>query len=370
MNINVKLNSGSTLSLSETRMQHMLQGNESKALHMGAWDRFIDWFQGGTKAEAVRELYESLHHPRSGPDSQPGPMLDRFQQLKELAEPQFRNQFVVEHESQPDSGQWTYRLKLGDEALYDAGPLRETPNQRHGDFAKRLALHQALDTCFANTQAQYEALKGLIEDPQSHLMGYAQSMADSKDMQQLILREADNPHFSAANFKRIVDGDKPAEFKAVFDVPGQGEQTLVLSNRSATNGEFRGARLRERLAQPNGYGNLRELMEPDHLGPHDTTLKMCAVGNLAKMLSELKPPAIPEGTDYSGYDGMPRFFDDLDRFAPEGNPFFTRMLEYKLGKTNLAELCFPQQMERLQQNLAAPALQRAAVVLLNPNDFA
>jgi hypothetical protein len=46
------------------------------------------------------------------------------------------------------------------------------------------------------------------------------------------------------------------------------------------------------------------------------------------------------------------------------------MLEYKLGKTNLAELCFPQQMERLQQNLAAAALQRAAVVLLNPNDFA
>ena len=32
MNINVKLNSGATLSLSETRMQHMLQGNESKAL--------------------------------------------------------------------------------------------------------------------------------------------------------------------------------------------------------------------------------------------------------------------------------------------------------------------------------------------------
>lgn len=55
MNINVKLNSGATLSLSETRMQHMLQGNESKALHMGAWDRLKDWFQGGTKAEAVRE---------------------------------------------------------------------------------------------------------------------------------------------------------------------------------------------------------------------------------------------------------------------------------------------------------------------------
>ncbi len=45
MNINVKLNSGATLSLSETRMQHMLQGNESKALHMGAWGRLKDWFQ-------------------------------------------------------------------------------------------------------------------------------------------------------------------------------------------------------------------------------------------------------------------------------------------------------------------------------------
>ena len=241
MNINVKLNSGATLSLSETRMQHMLQGNESKALHMGAWDRLKDWFQGGTKAEAVRELYESLHDPRSGPDAQPGPMLDRFQQLKALAEPQFRDQLVVEHESQPGSGQWTYRLKVGDEVLYDAGPLRETPNQRHGDFAKRLALHQALDKCLANTQAQYEELKGLIEDPQSHLTGCAQSMADRKDMQQLILREADNPDFSSANFKRIVDGETPAEFKAVFEVPGQGQKTLVLSDRAATNGEFRGA---------------------------------------------------------------------------------------------------------------------------------
>ena len=33
------------MSLSKARLQHLLQGNESKALHMGAWGRLKDWFQ-------------------------------------------------------------------------------------------------------------------------------------------------------------------------------------------------------------------------------------------------------------------------------------------------------------------------------------
>lgn len=45
MHINVKLNSDESMSPSKARMQHLLQGNESKALHMGAWGRLKDWFQ-------------------------------------------------------------------------------------------------------------------------------------------------------------------------------------------------------------------------------------------------------------------------------------------------------------------------------------
>lgn len=92
-----------------------------------------------------------------------------------------------------------------------------------------------------------------------------QCMSDDPSVQDMITTNLDNPDYSSETFTGIVDHPSdPSKFIAKF-----GDKEMVFSDRAPTNREFRGSILRQRL-QESTFGSLRELIEPNHLGPLDS----------------------------------------------------------------------------------------------------
>ncbi|MFP2429114.1 hypothetical protein ACLEVL_25010, partial [Enterobacter ludwigii] len=56
------INTGThSLNLSADRATGFIEGNETKALHMGVWDKIRDLFRPDKKAAALRELWETMY---------------------------------------------------------------------------------------------------------------------------------------------------------------------------------------------------------------------------------------------------------------------------------------------------------------------
>jgi hypothetical protein len=107
-------------------------------------------------------------------------------------------------------------------------------------------------------------------DDDAEIRNTVQDMVDGETEQAALRQKLDDPFFSGAHFvsTEIVPNDS-SKFTATFRDPKSGrEETLVLSNRGATNGELRGDRLREKLAAGN-YGSLSECIAQDLGTPRD-----------------------------------------------------------------------------------------------------
>ncbi|MDQ5908903.1 MAG: hypothetical protein QG599_996 [Pseudomonadota bacterium] len=97
--------------------------------------------------------------------------------------------------------------------------------------------------------------------------GQTQDMTDDPEVQQVLLRNLNNPIYSRDRFTGIDEHPTdPTKFIAKF-----GENQLVLSDRPSTNFEFRGGPLREQLANSD-YGNLDQLIGQNHLTSKDSSL--------------------------------------------------------------------------------------------------
>ncbi|MCL1127071.1 hypothetical protein [Shewanella surugensis] len=118
----------------------------------------------------------------------------------------------------------------------------------------------------------------------SYILSKIQCMSDDKEMQKTLEHSLESSKYSSDNFLKCTPNKDNSTFTAHF----RNGETLVLSNRLPTNGEFRGDNLKEALT--NGtYSNLQELTSRGHLTHEDSMLEYALAAPKLNLLSTIEP---------------------------------------------------------------------------------
>lgn len=284
---------GATYSFNESRIDTVLQAKTlNEATRMGFLDSITDFFKGGVKREAIKNLYNSITAPQPN-DSAPLEMLDRFQKLNGLAKNEHQMDFDVQVSPKDDDGTWRYAFKIGDTTIHDSGSLRETPGQSRAAFCGGKAIFEA-NKYLAWTLGQDPNPLS----PESFIEGNIQCMTDDTALQKHLMENLDDPLFSRQNFighgkytdeRGVADDSK---FVATFQRKGdENPTTIVFSNRTTTNLELRGSILQDRLSKSQ-YDNLRDLTSAGQFTPDDSLFKYSLNTAKNNMIADLQvdPP--------------------------------------------------------------------------------
>lgn len=361
-------------SFSDARVARILNASTlGEAQRMGLFDRIGDWWRGGVKAEAIRQIYDQVSAPRSD-QAVPTDMLHRFQRLRSMAQVEHQAAFVVEQHAGlgAQDNQWGFSLTLAGTQVYHSGPLDDTPDLSSARFREHLTLYDGL-----NKTAVY--FRGIALTAADHLNApdrlpaeRIDCMADQRSDKEILRQNLDNPALSRQHFKGVESDVPGVSFRAVFQRAGEEPVTLTLSDRPASNNEFRAQTVRDALKGEN-YGTLRELLSRGHLTRDDQTIAYtfaASTGDLHAAIRSLM------GNDDASPAQMFAFVRDL---VPVNNPFFELLRSERFGQVSLMDICFQdsipdadqlqrfdQARERLRGDWAtslAPAVRAAQVQL-------
>ena len=210
---NVKNNAGATVtqSLNTSRVERILQANNlNEAQRMGMFDKIKDFFRGGVKAEAIRQLFDQVTAPAPHA-AQPLNILHRFESLRALASNEHQHLFssnVQVGESQAQ-GTWSFSLSVGDTPIYQSSTLDEVPESSSTQFLQAQQLHQGINDSIAEfRKAANDGNPDSSEKVELHvtaqgaidaiktLMGAEHENPDAKQMFEFVrnLQPANNPY--------------------------------------------------------------------------------------------------------------------------------------------------------------------------------
>ncbi len=210
---NVKNNAGATVtqSLNTSRVERILQANNlNEAQRMGMFDKIKDFFRGGVKAEAIRQLFDQVTAPAPHA-AQPLNILHRFESLRALASNEHQHLFSsnVQVGVSPSVGTWSFSLSVGDTPIYQSSTLDEAPESSSTQFLQAQQLHQGINDCIAQfRKAANDSNPDSSEKVELHataqgaidaiktLMGAEHENPDAKQMFEFVrnLQPANNPY--------------------------------------------------------------------------------------------------------------------------------------------------------------------------------
>jgi hypothetical protein len=334
------------ISLNESRVDRILNAKTlGEAQRMGVFDRMSDWFRGGVKAEAIRQIYDQITSPAAH-EAQACAMLQRFEKLRALATDEHQTAFNVQHHEGlgPQSNQWAYSFELGGTEVFHSGPLDDASGHSSKDFKNQMGLFQGVrDTVRQLKTGLSEELKQQLYDVNAFVRARISTMTDDEGLQKKLAQQLDDPVFSKRNFRHMVEVEPGKSFQAVFQLPGQeGTVSLDLSDRRASADEFRSHTLRQAL-QGGTYANLRELLSQGHLGRTDNQLRYCmsaATGGMHTAISHAMGELSPSSRE------MFAFVRDQQ---PVNNPWLEQLRQEKIGDMSLLDACFPDAWEEADQ---------------------
>ena len=138
-------------SLNTTRVQRLLNAQSlNEAQRMGMFDKIKDFFRGGVKAEAIRQLYDQVTAP-SAHEAQPLDMLHRFERLRALATDAHQTQFssALQTGNDEQQGQWTFSFSVGDAPIYRSEIWQDRPGATASEFNQALQMYQGIHQSIA-----------------------------------------------------------------------------------------------------------------------------------------------------------------------------------------------------------------------------
>ena len=250
-----------TYAFNSSRLDTILKAKTlDEAQRMGVFDKLIDRFRGGHKRVAIEKLYQSICAPSSA-QNEPAGMLQRFHRLRDMALPEDRALFRTECASPDDQGQWGFSFTIDERTVYVSPPgMRddEATSFRAFDSAARADRLADMASRLAKSVAERSdaVIGGRTRD--DYARGAIDFASDQPEVRALLKAKLHDPLYCSANFRGIEEGDTQDTFRAVFESPAGERTELLLSNRASTEGEFRGAALRNALSQ-GSYGSLGEL---------------------------------------------------------------------------------------------------------------
>lgn len=227
-------------------------------------ESIIDWFKGGVKREAIKELFLTIQDVKNTNDSC-GELnrLERFIELRNMALPEHYSKFTLEITPKDINQDWGYKLKVGDITLYQCDKVFEktrNPEERNkiSDFhAKNIVMK--LQEAFIQT--------GDFSDKE-FLNASIRCAVDGNEKQHALREKMDDNAYGQKNLLYINKGENPNEFIAVF----KENKEIVFSNRISSNNELRGKNLMKLLLNGD-YRNLREAFLSQYRTENDSLLK-------------------------------------------------------------------------------------------------
>jgi hypothetical protein len=331
-------------SFSDARVARILNASTlGEAQRMGLFDRISDWWRGGVKADAIRQIYDQVSAPRSD-QSAPTDMLQRFQRLRSLASDNHQAAFfVAQHQGLGEQGnQWGFSLNLAGTQVYHSGPLDETPAQSSTRFRDQLTLYEGLNKTVACFRRTASAMAGTLNSPDRLPGERIDCMADHRSGKDFLHQNLDNPVLSRRHFKGFEDDVPGVSFRAVFQREGEEPVKLTLSDRPGTNNEYRAQTLRDAL-QGENYGTLRELLSRGHLTRDDQSIFYAlgaATGDLHDAIRSVM------GNDEANPEQMFAFVRDQ---SPVDNPYFELLRAERFGAVSLMDICFQKSIPEADQ---------------------
>lgn len=325
-------------SFNRSRLDTILKARTlDEAQRMGFFDKLLDKFRGGPKREAIRQLYDSISVP-SASQSEPSGMLQRFHKLRDMASAENRGLFEVACAPPNEAREWGFSFSIAGQPVFASAPgMRDeaaTPFQpfeaaartdRQAELATRLAERIALD--------QEAMLSGRTVD--TYALGAVDFVSDQPEVRAFLKSNLENPLFSKDNFTEIKDGDTPDTFKAVFSSHDGARAELVLSNRAASQGEYRGEVLKEALSS-SSYESLKQLFGSSFNTPNDRNIAVLARSGLARVNAELNEI---DGTNATAHERL-EALSQLDFAVHPGRvaQAVDSLSAVRLGNTNLLEV--------------------------------
>ena len=165
---------------------------------------------------------------------------------------------------------------------------------------------------------------------EAYTLQNTQELVDSDDVRDVIIQNLDDPSFGHQFFQGIRPGNNPATFKAVFQPPGQPTRVLELSNRTSTNNELRGDRVKKILTEGN-YRCLRDWLSAGFMGPHDALVGAASALVKAQFANHL---------GFKAAEDVQPFLAHLHKHGPESLASSTleSLRGIRFAQTNLLEL--------------------------------
>lgn len=247
-------------------MQTVLSASSLKEACKMDWkEKLQDMCDGGVKKAAITRLYNQI---TQSDGKNPSTQVERFVEMRQLASPNSRANFSIQTFGQMGDEQAQVRLFVvsgnTSQSLYQ-GQLAN--NSAVSDCIKKRDVMLA-ENCVIKTKL---AVKKQIGEgtltPTSYCTSKIQCMSDDPSIREKLTNELTSSHYSKENFSHCIV-NKDNTFTAHF----KGGETLVFSNRTATNNEFRAGNLMTALKE-NDYDNLQALIEPGYLTEEDALLR-------------------------------------------------------------------------------------------------
>lgn len=334
--LHTKPQGAATYTFNESRLARIVKAKTlEEAQKMGLFDRI---FHGQSKKAAIAQLYASITGP-SPHESKPASVLTRFNRLRDLANDEQRGQFNTEVGPPDAKGCWNFSLSIGEATLY-ASPddMRDEPHTSYEEFMGTLKADQFLVQTERLAKAIGHDSPAVLQGrtQASYAQGALQFASDDGEVRQQLKEHLDDPLFCSSNFRGVEPGDDPATFKANFESPGGERKQWVLSNRAATEGEFRGERLQQALAR-GSYNNLGELFGADFEGPSDRHIRGLVIFKLREFKEAINSVTGADSSPEDLLDDMLR----LQKTDPEtAGKIFNTLCETQLGRTRLVDVLF------------------------------
>lgn len=227
-------------------------------------NRIIDWFQGGTQYQTIKELFETIQSIKGEGNAPESNRLAKFLELRALVLAEHRRAFTLEITERNVNQDWGYTLKVDSFNLYACDEVFEK-TQSHDERDNFVKFHAV--NIRMNAETAFQAFK-VLEDPREFIECNIEFMVDGEAGQDALKEKLDTSAYSKENFIGFKASNDPASFIACFK---KGEE-LEFSNRTPTHSELRGILLKNAL-EKSEYANLKDLVLQGHLTEKDAMLQ-------------------------------------------------------------------------------------------------
>ncbi|WP_440866515.1 hypothetical protein [Symbiopectobacterium purcellii] len=304
------------LTMNDSKLHQVLNANSleeaTKINNLSDFiDKIIDWFKGGVKHQAIKNLFFSIQDIKNKDEINPeSNRLKKFMELRSLANPEHQGKFTLEIGEKDVNTDWGYKLKIDGLTLYECDKVFE---KTHSYEEKANLPIFCAKKIMIEAERNYNKFKENLENKESFITSKIKDMIGDEEAKKILKENLYDSTYSNENF---IGFGKSNNKKQTFVARFSNEKEIEFSNIAPINSELRGLTLR-RILENGNYKNLNELILSNHLTEQDSLFKRTITDNVV----------------YYHFTQSNLYFDEKEKEI-----FHRELSHIKVGNTTLLKL--------------------------------